>query len=270
MSKFSETNREIVDAHTHLGLETFIVKPIPEEKKKKPAFQDRMENRIEALIERMDANGVDRAVAFPFPLEEVDPLKANTYILNAYQAYPNRIIPFLLVENDLEHWLHKGAKGFKQHFLMSPERFDLEKAYRTIAEAGVPLITHLPTRRGISIPGQVREIRKIAPTLKLIIAHMGRRVPNTGEGVEENLIELKDMENVYLETSTVRDPEIIAKSVEVLGEHRIVFGSDFPFNSYMDDDPMFVELETIRRANLKPDTLEKVFGQNLLTCLSHK
>ena len=153
---------------------------------------------------------------------------------------------------------------------MSPKRFDLKNIYCAIAEAGLPLIAHLQTSGGASIPEQVRDIRKIAPTLKLIIAHMGRRVPNTGEGVEESLLQLREMEQVYVETSTVRDPKTIANSVEILGEDRVFFGSDFPFNSYMDTDPISVELETIRRTNLKPKTLYKILGKNLLSCISHQ
>ncbi len=56
----------IVDAHTHPGPEEFIVKPISEERRKKPAFRDPMENRLENLLARMDANGVDKAIAFPY------------------------------------------------------------------------------------------------------------------------------------------------------------------------------------------------------------
>ncbi|MBD3309410.1 amidohydrolase family protein [candidate division KSB3 bacterium] len=257
----------IIDGHTHLGLEAFIVKPIPEAKQQRPAFRDRMENRYEALIERLDCNQVDQAVAFPFPLEEVDTETANRYVLEASQAYPERIIPFVLIGDRIEYWLQQGARGVKQHFLMAPDRFDLSTAYRAIAEAGVPLIAHLTTREGPGIPAQIRAIRQMAPTLTLIVAHMGRRVPNTGEGVEEHLAELREMEQVYLETSTVREPQTIATAVEVLGDERIVYGSDFPFNSYLDADPMAVELETIRQAQLPSSSLARVLGGNLARCL---
>ncbi len=258
----------IVDAHTHLGLEAFIVKPIPEEKRKLPGFRDRMENRVDALIARMDANGVCCAVAFPFPLEEVDPVAANTYVLDAYRAHPDRIIPFSLMGDDTDHWLRRGAKGFKQHILQSPQRFDRARAYREMARAGVPLVAHLSRTTGKSIPEQVKEIRRHASELKVIVAHMGRSVPNTGEGVEENLRGLRDMENVFLETSTVRDPELIAQAVNVLGGDRLIFGSDFPFNSFMDPDPLAIELETLRRADLTPEILRRVLGENLLCCLN--
>ena len=75
---------------------------------------------------------------------------------------------------------------------------------------------------------QAKEILRVAPNLKVIVAHMGRRWPNTSDGVEGNLLELQDEPNVYFETSTVRDSEIMERAVEVLGEDRLVFGSDYP------------------------------------------
>lgn len=258
----------IVDGHTHLGLERFIVRPISEEKRKKPAFRDTMENDVASLLARMDANGVDRAVAFPFPLEEVDASLANAYVLEAAQAHPDRIIPFVLIGDDVERWIKAGAKGLKQHaILQSPERFDLPRAYGIAADAGVPLIIHARLNDGPSLASQINDIRKAAPMLTVIVAHMGRRAPNTATGVEENLLALRDDDRVLFETSTVRDSEIFARAVDIVGEDRVVFGSDQPFNSYLDPDPIAVELRMLREADLSADAQEKVLGGNILRCL---
>lgn len=259
----------IIDAHTHLGLESFVVRPISEEKRKRPAFRDSMENRLERLIAQMDANGVAQAVAFPFPLEEIDAARANTYVLEAHRAFPDRIVPFALVGDDVEQWLEHGARGFKQHaILQNPDRFDLRRAYRAMAEADVPLIIHARWHpEGPGVADQIRTILEAAPTLRVIVAHMGRRTPNTGEGVRETLHHLRDEPGVYAETSTVRDPRAVECAVELLGEDRVMFGSDFPFNSYLDADPLAVELDVLARADLPPRVKEKILGTNVLTCL---
>ncbi len=260
---------QVIDAHTHLGLERFIVRPISEEKRQRPAFRDRTENRVDQLLERMDANGVDRAVAFPYPLEEVDPVQANTYVLQAARRFPERLIPFALVGDDVEHWLKQGARGFKQHaILQSPERFDLTRAYRCMAEAQTPLIIHAISRETPpTVADQVRAILASAPTLQVIVAHMGRRTPNTSDQVEEALLALRDDSNVFFETSTVRDPAILSRAVDLIGEDRLLFGSDYPFNSYQDPDPLAVELGVIRRAGLDPRVTDKILGANLNRCL---
>ncbi|MCI0475118.1 MAG: amidohydrolase [Anaerolineales bacterium] len=261
----------IIDAHTHIGLKSFIVKPISEEKRTRPAFQDKMEASIEELIARMDANGVTRAVTFAYPLEEVDAVVANEYVLDAARAYPDRIIPFALVGDDIETWVKRGVRGFKeQDILQAPERFDLPRAYRAIADAGLPLLIHARSRTPTMVAERIREILRDAPALRVLVAHMGRHTPNTSEHVEANLLVLRGYPNVYFETSTVRDPNAIRRAVEILGEDRVVFGSDFPFNSFQDPNPLAVELQVIERANLAPTIAEKILSQNILACLDNR
>lgn len=258
----------IVDAHTHIGLQSFIVKPIAEEKLKRPAFRDPLENAIENLIARMDANGVARAVTFAYPLEEVDAVMANEYVLAAQSAYPDCIIPFALVGDDVETWVARGARGFKeQDILQTPERFDLKRAYAMVAETGKPLLLHARSRTPSEVSDKIKGMLRDAPRLKVIVAHMGRHTPNTAQHVEENLLALREYANVSFETSTVRDPGMIARAIEIVGEDRVMFGSDFPFNSHQDPDPLAVELDVIRRANLAPRAQEKILGQNILRLL---
>ncbi len=246
--------------------------PIPPEKLARPAFRDPLENRVEDLIARLDANGVSRAVAFAYPLEEVDASEANRYVLEAHRAFPERIYPFALIGDDADYWLREGVRGFKQHaILQRPERFDLTRAYRTIREGGVPLIIHAWSGPGLpSVAEQVRVALRAAPGLKVIVAHMGRSTPNTSEGVDESLGGLSDEGTVFFETSTVRDPEALARAVRIVGEDRVLFGSDLPFNSHLDADPLAVELDVVRRAGLPPRVMQKILGANLLACLGTK
>lgn len=252
----------VIDAHTHLGLASFIVRPIPENKRSKPAFKDRLENTVEALVLAMDRDGVERAVAFPYPMVEVDADQANAYVFEAAASYPDRIIPFALLDDEPGRWIAQGARGFKQHFLLEPARFDLATAYRLIAASGLPLIAHLDTGAAVA---QAESILALAPDLRLIIAHMGRCEPNTGCGVAENLDALARHPRVFFETSTVRDPEAFRLAVRKVGPERICFGSDFPFNSHLDPDPLARELEIMRSAGLLPHDLERILGTTILT-----
>ncbi|MBN1967507.1 MAG: amidohydrolase [Anaerolineae bacterium] len=255
---------DIIDSHTHIGLEAFLAEPIPAEKRSRPAFRDPMCQSIEDLIERMDTNGVRRAIAFGFPLKEIDRVRANAYVLTAYQTYPDRIIPFMLVGDDTDYWLTRGACGFKQqNILYAPERFNLMRAYHVMAEAGVPMLIHFRAGPGYSVPQQVRAILAEVPRLKLIVAHMGRHTPNTSHRVEEALCGLRDYPNVIFETSTVRDPAMIARAVEIIGPGRVVFGSDYPFNSYQDPDPLAEELAVIARTGLSEAVRRQILGENM-------
>jgi len=251
----------LVDAHCHLGLESFVVRPIPAEKRARPAFKDRMEQDPASLVAAMDRNGVETAVAFPFPLAEIDEVAANRYVLEAAKEYPGRIIPFALLGPEVERWIEAGARGFKQHFLLEVERFELEDIYPRIEASGLPLIAHLPTR---AIVSGAEAILRIAPGIRLIIAHMGRCVPNTSECVEENLEGLAGYPNVFFESSTVRDPAAFRRAVALLGAGRLCYGSDMPFFSHLEGDPMASELAAMRGAGLGAAEAEAVMGGNIL------
>jgi len=258
----------VIDSHVHIGLESFFSEPISEERRNRPAFQDRMENSIANQIATMDANKVDRAIVFGFPLKEVDRVQANDYVLDAYHTYPDRIIPFGLVGDDTKYWLQKGMMGFKQqNILYAPERFNLIRAYQTMAEAGVPMLIHFRAGNGYSVSEQAKAILKQVPNLKLMVAHMGRNTPNTSMRVEKALLGLADEPNVIFDTSTVRDPAIIARAIEIIGEKRLVFGSDYPFNSYMGGDPLADELDIIEQSKLPQPVKEHILGQNIIDYL---
>ena len=96
---------------------------------------------------------------------------------------------------------------------------------------------------------------------------MGRCVPNTGECVEENLKALAGRENVFFETSTVRVPDTFRRAAELAGPGRILFGSDFPFNSHLDGDPLAAELRIMRASGIPESALRGIMGGNLLALI---
>ncbi|MCA9909713.1 MAG: amidohydrolase, partial [Anaerolineae bacterium] len=183
-------------------------------------------------------------------------VRANEYVLQAARAYPDRFIPFMLVGDDTEFWLGRGARGFKQQdILYASDRFDLMRAYAVMAEAGVPMLIHFRAGKGYSVTEQALAILQRVPRLKLIIAHMGRHTPNTDDQVEAALLGLRDQPNVLFETSTVRTPQAVARAVEIVGAERVIFGSDYPFNSFQDVDPLGEELAVIRQAGVPQEPI---------------
>jgi len=251
----------IIDAHTHLGLTEFVVRPISPEKLKKPAFQDKMSQTTEEFLAFLDSNAVEKAVVFPFPLAEADADKANVYVLDAWKAHRDRIIPFALVDDEPLKWAARGFRGFKQHFLLEPERFDAGRIYREIASTGLPLMAHFPT---YAIVENAERILELAPGIKLIIAHMGRCGPYTGNCVMDNIARLKRFENVYFETSTVRDLPAFRAALAELGASRLCFGSDIPFGSKMGPNPQGEELAALLQAVTDEGDRAKVFSGTIL------
>jgi len=251
----------IIDAHTHIGLTEFIVRPLSPEKLLKPAFQDKMSQTCDEFLGSLRLNGVEKAVVFPFPLAEADADKANSYVLNAWESHKDRIIPFALLDNDPLKWVALGFRGFKQHFLLEPERFDSKRIYREIAATGMPLMAHFPTR---AIVEHAERILAVAPDIKLIIAHIGRCEPFTGKCVMENIAGLKKYGNVYFETSTVRDIPTFRAVLAEVGASRLCFGSDIPFGSKKGPNPQGDELEILLQAVSDEKDRVQVFSGTIL------
>lgn len=257
----------VIDAHTHIGLAEFVVRPISPEKLKKPAFQDKMTQTPDELLASLDLNGIEKAVVFPFPLSEADAEKANGYVLEAWRKHGERIIPFALVDDEPLRWASSGFRGFKQHFLLEPERFDSKRIYREIASTGLPLMAHFPTYK---IVENAERILALAPTIKLIVAHMGRCGPYTGNCVMENIARLKKYENVFFETSTVRDPETFKMALAELGASRLCFGSDIPFGSKVGPNPQGEELSLLLKTVDDEEDRSRIFAGTILGLIGEK
>jgi predicted TIM-barrel fold metal-dependent hydrolase/ribosomal protein S18 acetylase RimI-like enzyme len=217
---------EIIDAHVHLGT-------IKHKKSKSAGFPFELYNDYKSFLKCMDASHISRAVVLPIPHRDYDSRLSNEYLLEASQKSSNRLIPFCRIDNKLEENLRNGFKGAKLHLVYEDlEIKNLKYELRLLEEYGVPLMLHAKFKDKVR---QVQEILKYAPNLYIILAHMGRGHINTDEGIVENAKALKKYDRVYFETSTIEDPVTgcgsasINKVCNVIGNNRVVFGTDYPF-----------------------------------------
>lgn len=255
----------IIDAHVHLGLKQFVGK-IPEERLNLPAFQFPIENTIESQLELMDETGIAKAVIFPYPYKEIDYGKANSYIIEAAEKFPDRFIPFGLLCNNskvIKSWAKKGMQGFKLHLVYQDKPVTYyNKVYKLLEEKGLPLIVHASFNNKVN---DINEILKVAPCLKIILAHMGRKWPGRGDGALDVIYGVKEFGNVFFETSTVKDSILLESAIELVGEHRIVFGSDYPFGhrnnlvNVIEDEKSF-----ILHANIPTQKKDLIFSRNMI------
>ncbi len=68
------------------------------------------------------------------------------------------------------------------------------------------------------------------PKIKVILAHMGGTHPELSFPAIEAV---KDVKNIYMDTSQTRQLMVIKRGVETLGSSRILFGSDMPWGNYL-------------------------------------
>lgn len=96
------------------------------------------------------------------------------------------------------------------------------------------------------------------PELKVIIAHMG--------GIEfpycRDTIRLaQDTDNVWLETSNCYLPVVIENAVKKLGDLRIMFGSDYPWGTWLGN------VGTILESEIPEKSKKRILGENFRNLL---
>jgi len=225
-------------------------------------------------IEIMDKFHIDKTVVFPggggllCPNDFVD---ANNFIIKATREFRQRLIGFCMVNplhkdealNEVDRCINQGLWGIK---LLPPTGWDTDYGFYSIdnpimnllveraIELDIPILIHTDFNAKVCTPYQLANLACRYPKAKLIMAHMGidpemiRFVPHI----------VKDLKNVYLDISTTPDmPElVVTKPVEVLGSHRILFGSDGP-----ELHPIF-PLKKIEMAEISEESKRNILGNN--------
>lgn len=89
--------------------------------------------------------------------------------------------------------------------------------------------------------------------IKVILAHMGGTHPDLSFPAIEAA---KKFKNVYMDTSQTRQIKVIKEAVDSLGASRILFASDTPWGSYLQN------LIGVEELDLKEDEKHKILRQN--------
>ena len=82
---------KIIDAHVHLGLPDFCTVSETD-------FKYNLCCTYDEVVSLMDAHNVDQVIALPIPHYQFDSQKNNNYVLEAYNHYPDRFIPFCRID----------------------------------------------------------------------------------------------------------------------------------------------------------------------------
>jgi predicted TIM-barrel fold metal-dependent hydrolase len=236
---------------------------------------------MEELIGNMDEQGVDRSVVFGFPWRTADHFKKNNdYIMEAVHRYPNRLIGFCTfylpvegAEQELERCLNSGLSGVGElAFYSSAMAEDAVDALKSIAEIAlsfdVPLLLHTNEPVGHSYPGKapmtVKDIYRLVqgfPRNKIVLAHWGG-------GMLFYHVMKKEVKSVLTNTwfDTAASPYLYDRRIypiaaDIVGPHKILFGTDFPL---LKPSRYFNEM---REAGLRPEDMKKICGENAASLL---
>jgi uncharacterized protein len=223
------------------------------------------------LVGLLDACGFDKAIVFTFAglYANEDYGFYNENLASEIRRFPDRLIGFgcLDLKSDphaadrVPHMVEElGLVGIKFH--PWAQRFPansglLKPVYEQASRYGLPILFHTGTPP-YSQPAQVAQWARDYPDVKFIIGHFGKLL--WLDAVRAAM----EHANVFLETSgaQVSDIEI---AVEILGEDRIVFGTDLPIGGVAAGK---WNVDKINAARISDRARARILGHNMLDILS--
>ncbi|MBW2071961.1 MAG: amidohydrolase family protein [Deltaproteobacteria bacterium] len=212
------------------------------------------------LIDQMDSSGIDCAVTFGFPWQDVDLMRRhNDYVGEAASRFKGRLLPFVCVNPvlpgaafEVERCLAAGMKGAGE-IACYDRSFgsDLSQYLLPIGSCcqsyDVPLMLHTNEEVGHQYPGKVMmplkamyEVVRSLPGTRFILAHWGGGL-FFYELLKKEVREV--LARVAYDTAAspfLYESAIYAIALRIVGPKRILFGSDYPLIS---PQRYFIEME---------------------------
>lgn len=193
----------VIDMHVHIFEEKMWPKrfldEVREHKKRILPEEEfkryKMEATIETLIKDMNEAGVDISVCLPIDFAfmcqqepEISVWRANEYVAEAQQKYPNRIIGFAgvdpqrpnaieVLERGIKELGLKGVKLYPGNFYPTEEK--VAPFIKKIEELKVPVLIHQgtdphPFSLKYGDPRYIDDLALKYPRLKIVAAHCAR------------------------------------------------------------------------------------------------
>jgi uncharacterized protein len=235
---------EVIDAHTHLGLD-----------------EDGRSLTLEQLLAQLDAAQARRACVFPLHDPERKPAYSlpNDRVIEWARQSEGRLVPFCRLDPaedplaECERCLADGARGIKLHPRAQDFVFDGEEmgeVFKLAESARVPVLIHA----GRGLPPLADGLVDLAlrhPGAVLILAH--------GAICDQGILttRLADHPGVLYDISCFFPVDVIELFARVPAE-RIVFASDPPYG--MPATTLYMALRVARQAGLDEATTRAVLG----------
>jgi hypothetical protein len=235
---------EVIDAHTHLGLD-----------------EDGRSLTLEQLLGQLDVAEARRACVFPLHDPERRPAYSlpNDRVLAWASESEGRLVPFCRLDPsegplaECERSLSAGAKGIKLHPRAQDFVFDggdLDDVFKLAEEANVPVLIHA----GRGLPPLADGLADLAlrhPGAALILAH--------GAICDQGILTTRLAEHpaVLYDISCFFPLDVIELFARVPAE-RIVFASDPPYG--LPATTLYMALRVARHAGLDEDTTRLMLG----------
>lgn len=247
--------RKIIDGHAHFG-KSFL------------AWSDKYPT-LDETLETYDKFGIVKSCMSHW-LIVYDPVEANKEVYKAVKKYPERLIGFAVVAprfgksaiEDIDRCVcDYGMKGLKVHpsaheFYVDSKLMDpvMERAVKY----DIPVLFHSEDDQ-YSNPRLLGNLANRFPEAKIIVGHMAL------SAWLEAIWVAKEHERMYLDTTNmVTEFLALTTAVEVLGEDRIIWGTDSPGLL------IGAELAKVTYARIPESAKNKILFDNMASLLGLK
>ena len=208
----------------------------------------------EQVIQLMDEYNVEKSCLFYWD---------NELVRAAVKKYPRRFAGYVwpnpnernsrsLVRRALSEW---GFRGIKLHPLIHAFLPNSDIVYPIMDEARrarCPVLIH-SGHPPFSLPWSIGELAENYRDVTIVMLHMGH---GHGVYIEAAINTARRYDNIYLETSGMPMHTKVREALEILGDTRVMYGSDVPFH-----DPA-VEIARVSASALSSEKLRRVFYEN--------
>jgi hypothetical protein len=251
VQRLRPANAEVLDAHTHLGLD-----------------EDGRSLTLPQLLSQLDDAGARRACVFPLHDPDRHPAYSvpNDRVLAWARESDGRLVPFCRLDPaegplaEAERCLVAGARGIKLHPRAQDFVFDgpeMEGVFALAEDARVPILIHA----GRGLPQLAEGLVELAlrhPGAVLILAH--------GAICDQGILtsRLADHPGVLYDISCFFPLDVIELFARVPAE-RIVFASDPPYG--MPATSLYLALRVARQAALDEGAARGLLGGTMAALL---
>jgi predicted TIM-barrel fold metal-dependent hydrolase len=252
--RLSPAGGEVIDAHTHLGLD-----------------EDGRSLTLAQLLSQLDAAGAQRACVFPLHDPERKPAYSlpNDRVLTWAGESDGRLVPFCRLDPsedplaECERCLGIGARGIKLHPRAQDFQFDgreMDDVFKLAESASVPILIHA----GRGLPPLAEGLVDLAlrhPGAVLILAH--------GAICDQGILttRLADHPGVLYDISCFFPLDVIELFARVPVE-RIVFASDPPYG--LPATSLYMALRVAQQAGLDEQATRGVLGGTMAALLDER
>lgn len=228
----------------------------------------RFDGSVGSLLEINRKAGVDRAIVQSVATVQEQVHNINDFVSEQVKLHPQELIGFGAlhpdfpgIEAETERIISLGLKGIKlhpdfQHFNVDdPKAFPIYEA----AEGRLPILFHVgDSRYDFSSPKRLYNVMKRFPKLTIIGAHLA------GWTKWDEAAELFSGGVIYADLSSIlyaMTPEHAAELIRKIGTKRVMFGTDYPMWSAVE------ELERFRKLPITAEEQENILYRNALRLL---